>query len=124
MTLISLIIKSYMTTLIVVGSVAALAFVLGLYFIVRTMRAAKRESMMDLIQAKQTSRRSQKVDLPDTASDVSTISGEDPMATQLDLARAYIETGKNPFAKIILATVIKEGNSLYQEEAKRLLSNI
>lgn len=124
MTLISLIIDSYSNILLAIGIMSLLIFTLGLIIILRVTREKKRESLMDLIQSPKKSGQIDKILLPDTASDVSTISGEDPMATQLDLARAYIETGKKQFAKIILTAVIKEGSNSYQEEAQRLLSSI
>ncbi len=124
MTLISLIIDSYSNILLSISLMSLLIFTVGLIIILRVTREKKRESLMDLIQSPKKSGQIDKILLPDTASDVSTIAGEDPMATQLDLARAYIETGKKQFAKIILTAVIKEGSNSYQEEAQRLLSSI
>jgi FimV-like protein len=46
------------------------------------------------------------------------------MATQLDLARAYIETGKKQLAKKILEHVITQGDHVHQEEARNLLGFI
>src|SRR5688572_29003856 len=45
-----------------------------------------------------------------TSQDIRAISGEDVMATQLDLARAYIEMGKKSLAKQILQHVTQHGN--------------
>jgi FimV-like protein len=123
MTLMTIIIQSYTSILYAIGAVSLLLFSVGLYFIVR-LTGKKPETLIQMVQAPHKPAPIDKILLPDTASDVSTISGEDPMATQLDLARAYIETGKKQFAKIILAAVIKEGNNTYQEEAKRLLSSM
>lgn len=124
MSILSLFFQSYSSILLVIGALAGLVFLGGLFVIFKmiffpqpvkhSMRAA-------------TAQRKVKIDravLPDAANDVTDIAGEDPMATQLDLARAYIETGKKQFAKIILAAVIREGNAAHQEEAQRLLSSI
>jgi len=54
--------------------------------------------------------------------DFDAISGEDVLATQLDLARAYLETDKKALAKTILDAVMKEGNSAQREEAQLLIA--
>lgn len=54
--------------------------------------------------------------------EVGDFAGEDEITTQLDLARAYIETGKEHLAKTILHSVITQGNVTQQEEAQQLLS--
>lgn len=59
-----------------------------------------------------------------TSRDIRAIAGEDMMVTQLDLARAYVELGKIKLAKQILNHVILHGNSLHQQSAQRLLSNL
>lgn len=53
-------------------------------------------------------------------SEISAISGEDVMTTQLDLARAYIEMGKIDNAKAAINDVVKNGNSAQKREAKSL----
>jgi FimV-like protein len=123
MTLITLIIQSYTAILVAIGAVALLVFALGLYLMFKPQRE-KSGSLASITPVQFNLDRTDKSLLPDTAHDVSEISGEDPLATQLDLARAYIETGKKQFAKIILTAVIREGSSTYQEEAQRLLSTI
>ena len=124
MTLFALIIESYLSILLAVGGIASFMFAIGLYFIFRNTPAKSGNTLSSIIPAPHQSKRNEKFLLPDTANDVTPISGEDPMATQLDLARAYIETGKKQFARIILATVIREGSGSHQEEAQRLLSSI
>lgn len=57
---------------------------------------------------------------PQVPSDLSAISGEDLMATQLDLARAYIEMGNQDAAKQILRDVMKLGNPSQQQAARIL----
>jgi FimV-like protein len=56
-----------------------------------------------------------------TASDISSIAGDDVCVTQLDLARAYIELGKTMLAKQILENVISDGNQNQQQTAQELL---
>jgi FimV-like protein len=56
-----------------------------------------------------------------TNKDFNAISGEDVIATQLDLAKAYIEMDKKPLAKNLLNQVIKEGSNPQKEEARKLL---
>jgi FimV-like protein len=124
MTLIFMIIESYYSILLAIGAVSVLLFAAGLYVILRYSREKNNDSLSFTLLRKGRKGSVDKSLLPETASDVSAISGEDPLATQLDLARAYIETGKKQFAKIILTAVIREGSSDYQEEAQRLLSTI
>lgn len=88
---------------IVVSSI--LLFSIGVYFILQN---AKEE---DFIVAPN----------KDTV-EVGDFAGEDEITTQLDLARAYIETGKQNLAKTILHSVISQGNVTQQEEAQQLLS--
>lgn len=137
MTLTNIIIKSYSSILITIGSAAVFFFMLGTYFIIRLSRgtyiededaavAAPKETRTT--SASSTPRKPRKVSektiLSETLNDVHAISGEDPVATQLDLAKAYIESDKGPLAKIILSAVIRDGHSPYQEEAQRLLRSI
>jgi FimV-like protein len=124
MTLIFMIIESYYSILLAIGAVSVVLFAAGLYVILRYSREKNNDSLSFTSLRKGLKNSVDKNLLPETASDVSAISGEDPLATQLDLARAYIETGKKQFAKIILTAVIREGSSDYQEEAQRLLSTI
>jgi FimV-like protein len=59
-----------------------------------------------------------------TSRDIRAIAGENIMATQLDLARAYIEIGKKTLAKKILNHVVKNGNTEDQKYAKQLLVHL
>src|SRR3990167_10991295 len=120
MTLFQIMIQSYASILLAIGVVASIAFIMGLYFIFRCNHTETHSQLKLNIPAQpKPSYTTEKLILPDTAHDVTSISGEDPMATQLDLARAYIETGKMQFAKIILKSVIREGSTTHQEEAQR-----
>jgi FimV-like protein len=56
--------------------------------------------------------------------DINAIAGDDVIATQLDLARAYIETGRKQLAKKILIYVLTQGTVNQQQEAQRLLGFI
>jgi FimV-like protein len=50
--------------------------------------------------------------------------GEDPLASQLDLARAYMDMGKLNLAQQILNKVLLEGDESQQAIAKRLLTEL
>lgn len=56
-----------------------------------------------------------------TSKDIKAIAGEDVLATQLDLARAYMEIGKQTLATKILKHVLENGNSEQKTSAKNLL---
>ena len=56
--------------------------------------------------------------------DLRAIAGEDMIATQLDLARAYIEVGKAQLANDILSEVIEHGSLDQHKEAQQLLNNL
>jgi FimV-like protein len=55
--------------------------------------------------------------------DINTIAGGDKVATQLDLARAYVEMDKKKMAKPILDSVLKNGNAQQKTIARRLLQS-
>lgn len=59
-----------------------------------------------------------------TSQDIKAIAGEDLMATQLDLARAYIEMDKKSLAKKILEHVIEHGETTQQTAARELIRNL
>ncbi len=59
-----------------------------------------------------------------SSKDIETISGDDVMTTQLDLARAYLETDRKKLAKSILNNVLQHGDTEQQHEAKRLLATL
>ena len=58
------------------------------------------------------------------SSDVDEQSEDDEMASQLDLAKAYIELGDNENAKIILDEIIAQGNDIYRKQAEELIGQI
>lgn len=97
--MISFILKSYLDILLAVGIGSLLLFISGLFFIFgRTSKP------------------------PILGNGLDAIAGEDLIATQLDLARAYIETANAGLAKAILKQVLKQGNKSQQEEARHLLT--
>ena len=120
MTIISIIVKSYFQILIAIGGVAMLIFLFGTYLIFRLARSNKNQRTVTIKNLPAKSKSSDRNESPD----VHAIAGEDPVSTQLDLARAYIESGKNQLAKIILESVAETGCAEHQEEAQRLLSSI
>jgi len=56
--------------------------------------------------------------------DVESIAGDNIIATQLDLARAYIEMGKNNLAKNMLYQIKKQGTVEQKQQAKKLLESL
>lgn len=123
MTILTIIIKSYSSILIAIGSAALFVFMLGVYLILSFSRERK-PARHATVNPNKKSKRSDKITPSEALHHVSSISAEDPVATQLDLAKAYIESGKAQLAKVILASVIKHGSTAYQQEAQRLLSTI
>ncbi len=123
MTILTIILKSYSSILIAIGSAALLVFMLGVYLILRLSRE-KKPVRLSVASTSKKSKRSEKITPSEALNHVSSISAEDPVATQLDLAKAYIESGKAQLAKVILASVIRHGSTAYQQEAQRLLSTI
>lgn len=99
--MIALIIKSYFILFLSVGLSSLIIFMLGLYWIFKASPAS-----------------------PKNFSDFSSIAGDDVIATQLDLARAYIETNNKKVAKKILKVVIHQGNQSQKDEARTLLGLI
>lgn len=132
MSILTIIVKSYSSIFFAILGVAILFLSIGFYLIVRlTGKKATspilKEGHKDkpVAKRKSTSKAHSKSDSGvASASDIRAIAGDDPMSTQLDLARAYIESGKKQLAKIILETVAEEGGDSHQEEAQRLLSNL
>lgn len=64
------------------------------------------------------------VPLTVTSQDIKAIAGEDVLATQLDLARAYLEIGKESLAKKILKHVADHGDLSQQRNAQELLKKL
>ncbi|OGT56640.1 MAG: hypothetical protein A3F14_06735 [Gammaproteobacteria bacterium RIFCSPHIGHO2_12_FULL_43_28] len=121
--MISLIIKSYLVILLSVGIGSLLVFALGLTLIFKLMpQRARVAPVNDISHDEIPIERAVNKSLTITSSDIAAISGEDTIATQLDLARAYIETGRQTLAKKILDYVLQQGNNIQQAEALRIMN--
>lgn len=107
--MIDLILRSYFAEIFSITSCAILIFLLGSLFILRWQLSNNK-----------------KLILANTAfisaEDFDAIAGDDVLATQLDLARAYLETDRQQLAKEILLLVMNEGSSIQRQEAQQLLS--
>lgn len=115
--MISLIIKCYLVILLSVCAGSIFILITGLYFIFRkpAQKRASTPTNKPIVK---------KIRESVSANDISAISGDDVISTQLDLARAYIETGKKQLAKNILEYVVARGNVSQQVEAQQLLNHI
>ena len=109
---------SYTIILLAVSAGAALVFIYGLYMVFKPA-TARRKAAKQTLDANSVPNK-----LVVTSSDISAIAGDDVMATQLDLARAYVETGRHLLAKKILDHVREHGNRFQQDEAHELLKSI
>lgn len=103
------IIKIYLSLILSIGMTSIFIFILGLYFILRKPSGTKKIKNPPTEDSKH-------------LHDLTLIAGEDVITTQLDLARAYIETGKNQLAKTILEYVVAQGNAVQQNEAQQLMT--
>jgi len=137
--IISLIVKSYLAILIPIGLGAICVFMACLYWIIKInflSQQQKNETQFEPIEEKNSEKFifETQVDLASpptpikeknetviTFTDLNAISGDDVVATQLDLARAYIESGKKNLALKILEQVLKQGSNIQQVEAQRLI---
>lgn len=108
--MIEAIINSYLSLFLTVGIGAILLFIFGAIIILKLFSSTKPAPVVATTSA-----------FTFHPQDLSAIAGDDLMATQLDLARAYIETDKKELAKMILRQVVSSGSALQQKEAQRLL---
>jgi FimV-like protein len=99
--MIELIFRSYMTVFLSVGVGCVSIFVLGLYCILSKSTPSMQHD-----------------------NDLSIIAGDDVISTQLDLARAYIESNNKDTAKKILKAVMNQGSHVQKDEAKALVGLI
>lgn len=118
--MIYLILQSYLTIILSITLGAIGFFSLGVYFII------KKPKLKKSVPLKQQATEPLEVveDKNVAMSHLEAIAGEDVLATQLDLARAYLETGRTQLARTILESVILQGSSQHQQEAQQLLSSI
>lgn len=120
-----LILKTYFYVLLFIAGGAFLILFGGLYLVLREKRQLpinipSPEINLDETNETQASKKISKVSI--TSQDFNAISGdEDVIATQLDLARAYIESGRQSLAKKILLHVVQNGKAEQQREAELLL---
>ncbi len=130
--MISSVISSYFTILLSIGVGSLMLFILGLYLIFRPAKKTVIDKIEPQIAPDKIDEAPQKTEpsikpttkLVVTSQDISAIAGDDVISTQLDLARAYIETGKTQLAKKILEYVEVHGDIVQQDEAQRLLGHI
>jgi FimV-like protein len=108
--MITAIIQSYYSLFLTVGIAAIFFFLLGVYFILKLSSPTKKAEPAFAQTA-----------FSFHPQDFSAIAGDDVLSTQLDLARAYIESDKKELAKMILRQVIASGTDTQQKEAQRLL---
>lgn len=123
----TLLLKSYFSILLSVGIGAILIFALGLYWIFRislSRKAGGDDSPQSQSLFPKNTLEAEIVEMSPDISDISSIAGEDVIATQLDLARAYVESGKIRLAKKILESIVEQGSHAQQNEAKELLGLI
>jgi FimV-like protein len=97
------ILKSYLPLLLFIGLGSLLIFIMGLCLILKP-RKLQNTAKYD----------------HEELHHMNAIAGDDVITTQLDLARAYIETGRKQLAVQILDYVIEHGNPDQQQEAKQL----
>lgn len=105
-----LIVKSYFSILFAVCASCLSILLLGIYLILRK-------------NVREVRRNFAKIE-PAVDEDIHAIAGDDLFSTQLDLARAFIESGKDQFAKKILESIVADGNLEQQEQAKLLLGEL
>jgi FimV-like protein len=102
-------------------TIGIFVFIFALYKVLQPARARKKAAKIARAAVQQQAAMPK---LVITSSDISAIAGDDVMATQLDLARAYVETGRHLLAKKILDHVREHGNQYQQREARELLKSI
>lgn len=117
--IVSTIIKNYFILFLSITTGFVFIISLGLFFIFKKKNKIKASQEKNMIQ-NTTESKQQPITI--SSKDIHAIAGNDVVATQLDLARAYIETGRKQLAKKILQFTLEQGTSLQQEEANRLLN--
>jgi FimV-like protein len=115
--MITLILKNYFTIILSITVMAVSIITVGSYCLVRRFFAKSTAPI-----AATNNNKKETVVNSEPFSDFTTIAGDDLISTQLDLARAYIETDKRQLAKTILDLVIKQGTKAQKDEAQELLS--
>jgi FimV-like protein len=109
----TLFLKSYFAIILTIAITAISFFSLGAYCLLRRFfslptKTKTKTMTVDIIEEED--------------QNLSAIAGEDLVSTQLDLARAYIETNQKPLALVILTQITQKGTPLQQQEAHELLN--
>lgn len=115
--MITLILKNYFAIILSITVTAISLIVVGSYCLLRRFFAKPTTSVVAAGNNKK-----ETVATTETLTDFTAIAGDDLISTQLDLARAYIETDKRQLAKTILDLVVKQGTKAQKDEAQELLS--
>ena len=106
--MIELIVKSYFSILFGIGVSCLSILLIGMYLIIKKSARSRHVAHLE----------------PQVAADLTAIAGNDLFDTQLDLARAFIDTEKKLFAKKILESILEDGNPDQQQEARALLGQL
>ena len=119
------ILQSYLTILLLVAGISLFLLMLGLYIIFKRSRNVSYQRKQASSAPHETTQVFKSslanIEEPPATIDITAIAGDGLMATQLDLARAYIETGKKQLATAILKQVLSQGSEAEQHEAQMLL---
>src|SRR5437899_12982989 len=98
---------------VLVGSL--IIFLTGLYWILSSSASKTVMPAPDKVRQNEDEKIA-KTSFTITKNDIAAISGEDAISTQLDLARAYIESGRKQLAKKILDYVVLQGSNTQKKE--------
>ena len=132
--MIAIILKCYALTLISIGLTALFIMVFGIYIFSTLIwpkrnRSPRKQPLavqeitpIKLYSNQNNSHRNNHGSIDH--SDIAAIAGDDPVATQLDLACAYLESGQCASAKKILLSVATLGSISQQKEAQQLLTTL
>lgn len=121
--MISLIVKSYLSVLLSVAAGALLLVVGGIIIIFRLFSSRTTASTVKSAQVSAPAKPVLQA-VETNPNELSAIAGDDLVATQLDLARAYLEIDNHAAAAKLLEVVSNQGSQSQQEEAKRLITHI
>lgn len=117
--MIGLFIQTYFTVLLSVALISGAMLMLGIFFIFKNQQPAKPTDIEPLWRHPLADADKANIEIDD----LNAIAGENLFSTQLDLARAYIETDHPHLAKEILDAVLLHGTDTQRQEAQRLLIN-
>src|SRR5688572_26017329 len=115
--MLALFIKSYYAIILSILIACASVFSLGVYCLSRRFWFRMRNEAATQLTVQHAEEL-----LVEQPQDLTAIAGDDLVSTQLDLARAYIETNQKQQALMILEMIIMQGSVTQQEEAKELMN--